>query len=398
MQCTAIPRIASVSEAPRAYLQRAVALVIAIACLVFSFDTLYADCRMFKIYKQGKNKSGNTDVNFTDTVDVIINAIGEDSVVNFRIDEVDPEIWAESEAVFIGVTSYAFVDYEDHGWLGMQTYNCIPFEFFENDQMSSSELYYYNAIRSLQKTVPYVGIAGLLLSSVELFCFNWYPTVLLGGLLLGVAGFCELCFMGMYAADISACFGTQQCHVHMNFWGAIFVAGGFIFSSILVLMGLRTYPFFRRRRRDPRYCQSIEPEVITVAEIRPDIKVPERPSAGRNSAGGTENVNWPAYVGMESRLVEVRQLLERSLEETRHAVERAHRAEAKLRAMAIEMKERVSMRSIAQLGKIPSIQEAASRAPTQPSRESAPRAMSIDMNGKVTSISSHNSRDGKIVV
>ena len=195
------------------------ALTIAIACLVFSFDTLYSDCRTFKVYKDEQTTTTTSSATTADsssdaddpvdgfhqTVTAMLSVFGNDSVASFRMSNIDEDTWEESEAVFFGVTGFAFVDYDEATWLGVQRYECHDFvRYDDDDAISAGEERYYTAIRVLQTAVPYLGITGMVLASIELFCCHWYPTVVAGAFFLAVAGCCELTYLILYVTGLKA--------------------------------------------------------------------------------------------------------------------------------------------------------------------------------------------------
>jgi len=102
----------------------------------------------------------------------------------------------------------------------------------------------------------------------------------------------------------------------LGFWAHCFVMGGYFFCSCLILFGLRTYPWCKRKNRDPRYCKTIEAEIID-----PETLIALSQAAKGNEEEEEEAPEYSRFVSIEAH-----QQLEEELADTKQKLSESMKA------------------------------------------------------------------------
>ena len=145
----------------------------------------------------------------------------------------------------------------------------------------------------------------------------------------------------------------NRCFVGPSFWLDIFTLCGYFTASCFLIFGPRTYPWLLRKSRDPDNCKVIDPEILSEKEIqKPEEKWRTIVDPGElaeairefelergisqtdliTSGEMTGNlIPLEAYLTLKHELNGANQKLVQYEEECLQALNRAEKAEAKLR-------------------------------------------------------------------
>mmetsp|Transcript_13521 Transcript_13521/g.30146 ORF Transcript_13521/g.30146 Transcript_13521/m.30146 type:complete len:380 (+) Transcript_13521:146-1285(+) len=275
---TRSPEIATVGESTQAYLQRFVVIALSTYCLYFSVYNYVMDCRLLEISRDGPIVESELLGEVTDSIAQIMDAVGVNTVEideSFCEDTTITNPWecqTEDKDLFLyGLQGYTFVvesELENAAAFFWGPYQCTSWSWLEDPTRLEQGSSYYNytvSLHVLSVLAPCFGFIGIMCTLAETWFFVFYPSILLGTISLALASACIIamvCTALFYENSVIECLMSTQCSLGVNFYTYIFSSFGFIFSSCLLLMGKRAYPWCLRKNRDPAHCKSIDAEVL----------------------------------------------------------------------------------------------------------------------------------------
>ncbi len=305
-------------------------IVLALAACSVSTFNLWVDCRIFRVKEAGNDESSIR--NFTVNLDAFFQGYAIDEIgTSENRTEKGAEEWEGFEEFKFGIRAYQRIDTD-------KKYNeqeeCRDFDS-ETVFLTEAEANFYQIVWLLSLLTVPCGIIGVLCAMVELFCCVFYPSVICGAIFLSMAACTETAWLVMYVFDHRSCIIDRNCFVDVSFFAYLFVIGGFFFSSNLLIFGLRTYPWCRRKNRDPSHCKVVEAEILSEDEI---LRQQEKWDALMNL--DPESTLYDDYSvrsetshgKLRNELQNAQTNLERSEQERLEAIARAEKAEAMLRA------------------------------------------------------------------
>jgi UPF0716 family protein affecting phage T7 exclusion len=329
---TCNPPIATPRESAQAYLQRFVVVILALVCISITWILSLNDCRLYVFdLSSDPDTSFETGLqNITNTSDQILGALGLTSNFFDRgwFSDLDWSPESGNNALFVGMERYAIHNMEAYEE-DPNTLECLLYsDYF--DAEAAFELDKINfIIGGFISATPYLGTFGVLFAMVESFFRVFYPSVIIGSILLALAGMTDAIALLLVITDARVCFARGFCRVQNDFLEYVFAMGGFFFCSCGLIFGLRTYPWFLRKNRDPSRCKVVEAEIVHDYENDFDERQQQvQPSSLRR----TPDIPTEEYQQLKQELETIKLQLVQSQEELEDTKRRAEKAESLLRA------------------------------------------------------------------
>jgi len=308
------PDLPKVAQANQAYLQRAVVILLAIICTALSAADFRHGCDILKLDLTGNDLNDNQELaEVSGALEELLGAfqsgVGDTEIVY------DDEFESNLNGVLFGSQAFALIYPNDE-----DPTTCYKYADAEEAgvtiNVTQRGLSYRTWAGSIGILSPVLGLLGVLCAMVEfLFCV-FYPSVVAAGILFAGAAIADGVMLLMLMLEGLDWWRQKMMTLSIGFWVHCFVMGGYFFCSCLILFGLRTYPWCKRKNRDPRYCKTIEAEIID----------PETLLALSQAAKGNEEEEEEAPEYSRFVSIEAHQQLEEELADTKQKLSESMKA------------------------------------------------------------------------
>ena len=175
---------------------RFMVIALGLTCCAISYFNWYRDCRVFKIVTDAPIGSIDDESNVSETIAIIFeDLVGADSIANETL--LMDDFVEKYETVAIGGRSFKRIDLDEEQ---NDREQCI--EYDEAFVLDPEKDFLYSIIGFLAFLTPILGLAGVFCASIEMLFLVFYPSIILGSILLSLAACTELVWLLVFTVDL----------------------------------------------------------------------------------------------------------------------------------------------------------------------------------------------------